>query len=44
METITTWAKENFQLIVLAVSVAGVLLAIISLILEVRKRKEKENQ
>lgn len=44
METITTWAKENFQLIVLAVSVAGVLLAIISLILEVRKKKEKENQ
>ena len=44
METIITWAKENYQLIVLAVSVAGVLLAIISLILEVRKRKEKKSR
>ena len=44
METIITWAKENYQLIVLAVSVAGVLLAILSLILETRKKKEKENQ
>lgn len=41
METIITWAKENYQLIVLAVSVAGVLLAILSLILETRKKKEK---
>ena len=44
METIITWAKENYKIIVLAVSVAGVLLAILSLILETRKKKEKKNQ
>jgi len=44
METIITWAKENFQLILLALSVAGVVIAVLSLILEVKKRKKRQNK
>ena len=44
METIITWAKENFQLILLALSVAGVVIAVLSLILEVKKKKDRQNK
>lgn len=46
MDTITTFAKENFQLILLFFSMLGVLVGFISLFHEIKKRKrknEKEN-
>jgi hypothetical protein len=42
METITTWAKENYDLICLLVGVIGVIIAFISLIYEIKKRKEQK--
>ena len=39
MDAITTWAKDNFDLITLFVGVIGVVLAVISLIYEIRKKK-----
>ncbi len=43
METIMSWAKENFDLICLFVGVLGVLISIISVIYEVRaKRRNKK--
>ena len=39
MDAITTWAKDNFDLITLLVGVIGVVLAVISLIYEIRKKK-----
>ena len=41
METFITWAKENYNLIVLAVGIAGIVIAVLSLILEMRKRKNQ---
>lgn len=41
MEAIITWAKENYNLIVLAVGIAGIVIAVLSLILEMRKRKNQ---
>lgn len=38
-EAIISWAKANFDLISLLVGLLGVLIAIISLIDEIRKRK-----
>ena len=39
MDAISTWAKENFDLITLFVGVAGVVVGVISLIYELRKKK-----
>lgn len=41
MESISSWAKENFQLICLLVSVIGVIVGIITVIVEMKKKKEK---
>ena len=42
MDAITTWAKENFDLISLFVGLIGVVIAVISLIYEIKKKKEKK--
>ena len=44
METITTWAKENYDLICLLVGVIGVIIAFISLIYEIKKKKEQKEK
>ena len=41
MDIAMTWAKENFQLICLAVGVLGVIIAFISFICEVKKKQRK---
>ena len=41
MEAIITWAKENYNLIVLAVGIVGIVIAVLSLILEMKKRKSQ---
>ena len=41
MDSIATFAKENFDLILLAIGALGVIVSVISLVLEVRKRKSK---
>ena len=41
MEAIITWAKENYNLIVLTVGIAGIVIAVLSLILEMKKRKNQ---
>jgi len=41
MDAITTWAKENFDLISLFVGIIGVVIAVISLMYEIKKKKEK---
>ena len=42
MEAITTWAKENYDLICLLAGVIGVIIAFISLIYEIKKKKAKK--
>lgn len=39
METIMAWAKENYDLIGLLVGLAGVVIAVISLFYELKKKK-----
>lgn len=39
MDAIMSWAKENFDLICLVVGVLGVLISIISVIYEFKKKK-----
>ncbi len=41
MDTLMTWAKENYDLISLFVGVVGVIIAVISLMYEIKKKKEK---
>ena len=41
MDSISTFLKENYDLVVLFFSVLGVLIAFISLIYEVKKKKKK---
>lgn len=41
MDAISSWAKENYQLICLLVSVIGVIVGIITVIVETKKKKEK---
>ena len=41
MDFISTFLKENYDLVVLFFSVLGVLIAFISLIYEVKKKKKK---
>ncbi len=42
METIMTFAKENYDLIGLLVGIVGVVLAIVSFVDELKKRKAKK--
>ena len=44
MDSLTTFAKENFDLIVLFVSMVGVVLAFVSLIYELKKKKRKKQE
>jgi hypothetical protein len=41
MESLSSWAKENYQLICLLVSIIGVIVGIITVIVEMKKKKEK---
>ena len=41
MEAIMDWAKENFNLISLFVGIIGVVIAVISLMYEIKKKKGK---
>ena len=41
MDTIMSWAKENFQLITLFVGIVGVIVSIINVVYELKKKKEK---
>lgn len=42
MDTITSWAKENFDMITLMVGLIGVIIAVISLFVEIKKKKAKK--
>ena len=42
MDALMTWAKENYNLISLLVGIVGVIIAFISLIYELNKRKSKK--
>ena len=42
MDAIWDWAKENYDLISLFVCIVGVVIAVISLIYEIKKKKEKK--
>ena len=44
MEAIMDWAKENYDLISLFVGIIGVVIAVISLMYEIKKKKEKEKK
>ncbi len=39
MDAISSWAKENYQLICLLVSIIGVIVGIITVIVETKKKK-----
>ena len=41
-DTVITWAKENYMFISLIVGVIGVVIAFISLVYEIKKRKERK--
>ena len=41
MDVLSTWAKENYDLISLFVGLIGVVVAFISLISEIKKRNNK---
>ena len=42
MDSIISFAKDNFDLITLIVGFIGVMIAVISLLVEVRKKKEQK--
>jgi len=42
MDAIWDWAKENFDLISLFVGIIGAVIAVISLMYEIKKKKEKK--
>ena len=42
MDAIWNWAKENYDLISLFVGLVGVVIAVISLMYEIKKKKEKK--
>ena len=42
METIMTWAKENYDLITLLVGMIGVVISVITLFYEIKKRKNRK--
>ena len=39
MESISSWAKENYQLICLLVSIIGVIVGVITVIAEMKKKQ-----
>ena len=41
MDALMSWAKENYDLITLFIGLLGVLIAILSLTVELKKRKDK---
>ena len=40
MESILSWAKENYDLISLFVGIVGIVIAVISLVSEIKKREK----
>ena len=40
MDSISTWLKENYDLVSLLVGMVGVLIAFVALIYELKKRKK----
>ena len=40
MESLSSWAKENYQLICLLVSILGVIVGVITVIAEMKKKKK----
>lgn len=42
MDAMWDWAKENFDLISLLVGIIGIVIAVISLMYEIKKKKEKK--
>ena len=44
MDAIMTWAKKNFDLITLLVGMVGVIVAVISLFYEIKRRKAIDNK
>lgn len=42
MESISTWLKQNYELVSLAVGVLGVLFGVISVIYELKRRNNKK--
>ncbi len=40
MDSISTWLKENYDLVTLLVGMIGVLIAFVALIYELKKRKK----
>ena len=40
MESLSSWAKENYQLICLLVSILGVIVGVIPVIAEMKKKKK----
>jgi len=44
MDALMTWAKENYDLISLFVGIVGVVIAVISLMYEIRKKKSLKKQ
>lgn len=40
MEGISSWAKENYQLICLLVSIIGVIVGVITVIVEMKRKKK----
>lgn len=44
MDTITSWAKENFEFICLVVGVLGVLISIISVIYEIKVKRHNSKK
>ncbi len=44
METIMSWAKENFDLICLFVGMLGVLISIVTVIYEIKKKRHNRKK
>lgn len=42
MESISTWLKQHYELVSLAVGVLGVLIGVISVIYELKRRNNKK--
>jgi uncharacterized membrane protein HdeD (DUF308 family) len=42
MDSITTWLKQNYDLVSLAVGMLGVLVGVISVIYELKRRNNKK--
>lgn len=42
MDTLMSWAKENFDMISLMVGIIGVVISVISVIYEIKKKKKNK--